>query len=658
MKIHFWPIPIFFALFTGSSAFGAELEAIILKDQLNKVLPQNVGSWLDPVEIPSLLDDQPFHDELSSLSGRSHRQLLLRNFDSVYENLGSQTISQITTLVEQGQFSVNTSQFPNFSFSTKNVWYHIKLENRELKNRDLIFTITGTPFDVEVFRRFKSETRTVYRGGMAHLPANRGIAGIGLDHSFELKVRENQKFVDLFIRANTFGEPHGLNFRLETNEEFTASRLKWTAIQAFYLGIVFALFIYNAAILVISRETLYFYYICYVACFSIYCTVLQGIYFSLEKFAVSTIKEAINIGLALTICFLGLYVREFLKTKEQTPGWDKILKILVFSCFMTVPAIYFLDYALAVQTTSVVGILTILFILVMACKHCLLRNKQAYFFVIAFLLPIAAGVLKGSISFGFFEKNIFWDSAIQYGSGLELLLLSIAMGDKIRTLLNKINNINLELKRYIGQVEQLVDEKTRHVLSMLASIKQGIITIQDPEKLIIHQEYSREMENLLESKVIGNSEFETAVLQRSDLSVDDQAQIIEVLRASLNESSLFYDVNSDKLANEFNLLVDNKVKNVEVDWNPIPNDSGIIEQILVCFRDVTKTRELNAIVETQKTELKMIGELLNIDEGYFLNFVESTHESINHFLKSLIDGFHFRGRWESTGKVCKILRFP
>jgi two-component system chemotaxis sensor kinase CheA len=63
------------------------------------------------------------------------------------------------------------------------------------------------------------------------------------------------------------------------------------------------------------------------------------------------------------------------------------------------------------------------------------------------------------------------------------------------------------------------------------------------------------------------------------------------------------------------------VKILDLNWSPITDESGMIEQLLLCIRDVTELRKLAAQASEQKRELEIIGELLALMPEKFAGFV-------------------------------------
>jgi chemotaxis protein histidine kinase CheA len=81
----------------------------------------------------------------------------------------------------------------------------------------------------------------------------------------------------------------------------------------------------------------------------------------------------------------------------------------------------------------------------------------------------------------------------------------------------------------------------------------------------------------------------------------------------LNESLLNFEVNSDKLPYEMDLLTPGRViKSLETTWSALQDSSGNVRKILVTLHDVSEQKLLKRKAQEQMEQLLMIQELLRI----------------------------------------------
>jgi GAF domain-containing protein/HPt (histidine-containing phosphotransfer) domain-containing protein len=170
-------------------------------------------------------------------------------------------------------------------------------------------------------------------------------------------------------------------------------------------------------------------------------------------------------------------------------------------------------------------------------------------------------------------------------------ILSVLGAQAMISLENADLYLNMELK---------IKEQTADIRSMMANIKQGIFMIS-PE-LEVYPEFSGHLSDILGGDPLVKCSG-LAFLSDTGLSVD----ALETTKAVLNtKSELEYSANQWLLPRE----VTYQGKILEVDWNPILDETGGVHKVLVSLRDVTKLRQLEAEARHQRREHDVIGSFM------------------------------------------------
>ncbi|MBF0353317.1 MAG: GAF domain-containing protein [SAR324 cluster bacterium] len=184
-------------------------------------------------------------------------------------------------------------------------------------------------------------------------------------------------------------------------------------------------------------------------------------------------------------------------------------------------------------------------------------------------------------------------------------------------------NRNLEQK-VLERTEQL-RHKTRDIQSMLNNMRQGVLTII--EGGIIHPEYSSWLEQMFEQKNLGGNYFADLLFDNSNLGSDQLNQIETAVDAIMGEDAFMFECNQHLFVHEYQRKTsDGSSRILEVDWNPILDESDSIEKVMVTIRDVTELRGLQMEAEQQKQELEIIGQILAISKNKFDEFLETSHQ--------------------------------
>lgn len=175
----------------------------------------------------------------------------------------------------------------------------------------------------------------------------------------------------------------------------------------------------------------------------------------------------------------------------------------------------------------------------------------------------------------------------------------------------------------IAKIEQgsaLLKQKTSDIQTMLQNIPQGILTVTEGNR--IHPEYSAYLETILGTHDIAGRKLMEVVFSGSTLGRDALAQIQTVADACIGEDTMNFAFNEHLLVGEIEkVMADGRTKILDLNWSPIEDETGTIQRLLLCVRDVTELRRLAAEAGEQKRELEIIGEILAVAQEKFHEFI-------------------------------------
>ncbi len=183
-----------------------------------------------------------------------------------------------------------------------------------------------------------------------------------------------------------------------------------------------------------------------------------------------------------------------------------------------------------------------------------------------------------------------------------------------------------EVRQLASTLEARVEEQTREIRSIMQSIELGIFAIHGPQQLI-HKDYSSYLENILELDRLENQKALPLLFAQSNISDDQQHQVQSVVLATLGESVLNFELNKEAFPRSMiRYTREGEVRNFELGWNPILNDSDEVDKILVSVADVTDLRKWEQEARHSAEELNMVAEVINIRESEFQRFIKSSLE--------------------------------
>ncbi|MFW7381417.1 MAG: 7TM diverse intracellular signaling domain-containing protein [Oligoflexus sp.] len=508
---------------------------------------------------------------------------------------------------------------------------------------------------------------------------------------------------DFYFLINTHGPING-KFTLWEPTRFQSFMRGEYAFIGVLLGFVLVMIGYNGLLAIRFNNPSYFIYVGYITCFMLVQLIFMGFF---QEFVSPTSRhnwmtnEGLVVAAESTAIFGAWFALSFLAIKRKMPWiYRGILLFFVLSTINIV--ITQIDSNIGVAFVLLTNGLVSFLLLTAGIIGCIARFRPAYFYTAAWGCIIIGSLITMARIYGFLPDHpvTVWGQFV--GGCLEVVLLSLALGDKMRLqqerahqkiseLADDLQDANKELKKHIESVELIVDEKTRDIKSILKNIKQGIFTISAQDGRIM-PEYSNFLEEIFDTKIISGQDPCDLLFASSNIDENLMDQTKSVLQSCLGNHPLNFDANRDLLVRDLKvptrkLAVSNldqlevnltSEKILQIDWDAIEyNDE--IDKILVTVRDVSELRKLEASQEKQRKELAAIGQILAISPEKFTRMVSHCHDfyescyqllqsekrlqrkSIEiiymniHTMKGIMRSFHFADMANSLHQVEEIL---
>lgn len=261
----------------------------------------------------------------------------------------------------------------------------------------------------------------------------------------------------------------------------------------------------------------------------------------------------------------------------------------------------------------------------------LLAARQSVLEMQRNIVVITILAILGLVIAGFISAYI---SIMRGLNGLSDAVRTMAAGDlsaraPISTQ-DEIGDVGEQFNRMVESLAErtaLLHEKTNDIQNMLHHMPQGILTIVAGGS--IHSEYSVYLETIFETKAVAGRLASGFIFDGSDVGPDALSQIEATISACIGEDRMNFDFNAHLLVGALKKsLPDGRVKYLEMSWSPICDSDDVVQKIMVCVRDVSELRVLEAEAEQQKRELEMIGQILAVNQERFHEFVESSRQFV------------------------------
>ena len=371
----------------------------------------------------------------------------------------------------------------SLGFNTSSLWLSFDVINICCENKNWYIELGYPPLDSITYYHITEDgkTTTIQDGDQYPVP-NNSIKSKYYNFLMVLPNNGKSKIVFKIRSESSLAIPlsiysaEGFSEKIQLEEYFFGAFCGIMVIMAFY-----NLFIYFS-----TKENSYLFYILYILAFLLQSLSLRGYireYFP-SLLYLNNVAPILFTELSL---FFGLFfTSSFLQTKENLPFLHKFILSYMSVPFIGVSLAFFTNYSIAIKyatITSFVSSFVILFVSITSIRN---KFRPARFFILGWGMLSLGIVIYALRMGGIIPHNFFTNSSYQIFSIMEILLLSLALGDKINILKKEFSQ-NLELKvnertRELSAMVELVYEQKGAVEQTLKELKETQAQLVEAEK--------------------------------------------------------------------------------------------------------------------------------------------------------------------------------
>lgn len=393
---------------------------------------------------------------------------------------------------EAGQnFQLLGEDNANLDFTSSTYWVKFKIRNEDAYPKKFLLEAARPLTNV-------ADLYTVYENGLTIENKNGDemkFAEREIQHRkllFPVQFQANEELT-FFMKLRSDGEVITLPIKLWHPEAMMQKDYHELYMFGFYYGILLFVIIIYFFFYIALREKSFLYYVIYVFCIALLQMSLDGLSFQyLWPGNTWWGNHIVVMSATLTAIFILLYARSFLKLRERMPGFNRMFNVflvLCTCCFILAVSSGRL-YSISFPLTNALSMLSA-FLVVAAIFSALKKNyKVSWFFTFAFISLITGAIIFILSNFNLVPVTFFTEHALKYGSGIEIILLSLSMANKYREIQQekeiaqaeslKIAQENEKLIREQNMVlEQKVKERTAEVVKQKEIIEEKNKDITD-----------------------------------------------------------------------------------------------------------------------------------------------------------------------------------
>ncbi len=364
-----------------------------------------------------------------------------------------------------------------------------------------------------------------------------------LDHkNFEVFLNMTKDTVNVYyfkIQSHEFGD---LRIALRSYERFVYYALNEYMLFGIFYGMILIISLYNFLVYLAIREIKNIFYIFYILSVGLYAISLDGIGFQYLWPGHPELNGYINGITLYSVIFWSLvFTRKFLSTKTTSPRLDKILYYLIIIRTLLFVFALFVQHQLF--SYRFIDLIPLSFIFFTGISVWHRGYRPARFFVLAYGMLFTGFFIRGLVYLNILPFNIPLHYSLHISFGVEMLLLTFALGDRIRIL--KANQ----------------DKAMR-----------GIIA-QNERNIRLQEKVNRELERKVKERTIELSE-KNIQLEESNLKLVDQAKEISQINSIL-------DLANWKLKNRIKEVLEEQLHDKTMDYDVFKT---LYPDKLSCFR--------------------------------------------------------------------------
>ena len=517
--------------------------------------------------------------EDESISLRPYAEMLIlegENPDS------TSTLSEIEGLV----FTPVTSFKENIGFSKADVWIRFAIENKTDHTLNY-YLDTARPITdyASLFLTDGDESMTEQHSGDAIAFNEKTI--LHRKSVFKIRIASRQHVI-AYLHLKSDGEVLMLPIDLIPEKQFLYQTYKEHLFYGFFYGVlllacIIYLFFYSA-----MRNKSFLYYGKYV----FFIALLQ---FSLDGFFHQYITpsggwlsdRAVLASALISLFFFGKYGQSFLLLEENSPLLSKsirVMSIIIIACVLalfSIPSLLPYCYPIA----NIIG-LVVLLQMISAIVH--LKVKRIYidnYFIFGISFLVIGFVVFILNNLNITPNSFYTENGAKFGIGLEIIFLSLSMGNRIRLLrerneknqllaLQRAEDMNEIKSSFISNISHELRTPLNLIMGVTESLNEKSVDLELQQKCDLILSSSKSLmghvEDILDFTVIekGNQELNltdfklNTVLQKliKETKLKTKAKNLDFIYDTGQQFPKLLTGDKVKLFQILNNLLDNAVK--------------------------------------------------------------------------------------------------
>ncbi len=486
--------------------------------------------------------------------------------------------------IPQLEFSEIDAAVPSF-MGGEQIYVHLKISAEESQKPNNIFLSYSLLDSISLYFQTEEGFALQQKTGQA-FPFKTRLNPLT---DFNFKVVEGVQ--DYYFKISSH-KPVVLPFELISDDQLMQKVTNFDFFMGMYIGIVVIMLLYNLVIYFLTRDKSYLFYVLYLLFLGLAQAALFGYTdrFILFDSPILNSKFAVLSGALVGIASIAFIVN-FLRLRQKAPLFYKLMLLVVVLDLIGILLLISGNAVLAYNWVNFVALGGSILAIASAVKLARAGYKPANFFLIAWSIFLVSVIVFALKDFDIVPYNPFFRRSMLFGSSIEIVLLSVALADRINQLRRDkeqsqlralemakenekiIKEQNVELERRVDSRTMELQESNEELQVTLDNLKETQSQLVDSEKMASLGQLTAGIAHEINNPI----NFISSNIKPLKLDLSEIYEIIAAFEA-LDESSTSEEITAAK------------AKLVELDYDFIKTE---IESLVSGISDgATRTSEI------------------------------------------------------------------
>ena len=509
----------------------------------------------------------------------------------ILEDPGGQlTIEDVSSFEYDDQFTPSQDDIPNLGYTAPGaaVWARFRVRNEADPN-------------IMTWVLALAEERHGYVDMYAPVPDGSGLVHQQAGRLRPFSVREVPYRYSVFKPPLLPGQDQTVYLRFQSPQPMILP-LTLLSLEAFanqmqtdllkyglFFGVMLVMLGYNLFLYASLRDRSYLYLVLFIACFGLHIGFRSGLakqYLAPDRFTLDTLK----ITTSLSLITLILFTISFLQTNVRTP---RLHKVLVGVIFLTVLAMFDFVSRPFPAVRNYMILLGMFAVIAASISTWWQGYRPARYYLLAWLFFLGIIIINSLINIGLMPEIYWAQQRLLLGAMVMVLLLSLALSDRINLLQAETSQAN----RFLRNSEYRLNQ-------FLEAVPAGLVVYDKAAKLSYINQQARQLLSMPTDSAtpdeLGPSLDQEIVRLSPWVAGSAQPyppELMPIRRALQGEFASVDDMEIQGLEERVQL---------EVWASPIFDEEKHLQYAIAAFQDITRRKQMELELRNHRDQLEEV----------------------------------------------------